>query len=116
MLFCFAWFTTLILTECYRKIAQAYRIIDIPNERSSHETPTVRGGGIIFSLLWLLLAQYDWTVTLAILALIAVSYWDDLYSLPVQWRSLTHIIVMSCALSAIYATSDLTLPWISLRV
>jgi UDP-N-acetylmuramyl pentapeptide phosphotransferase/UDP-N-acetylglucosamine-1-phosphate transferase len=34
----------------YFKIADKYNIIDKPNERSSHNYITIRGGGIIFWL------------------------------------------------------------------
>jgi UDP-N-acetylmuramyl pentapeptide phosphotransferase/UDP-N-acetylglucosamine-1-phosphate transferase len=34
----------------YFKIAAKYRIIDKPNERSSHDYITIRGGGIVFWL------------------------------------------------------------------
>ena len=34
----------------YFKIADKYNIIDQPNERSSHNYGTVRGGGVIFWL------------------------------------------------------------------
>jgi UDP-N-acetylmuramyl pentapeptide phosphotransferase/UDP-N-acetylglucosamine-1-phosphate transferase len=39
----------------YFNIAQTFKIIDKPNHRSSHNSPTVRGGGIVFIfaiLLW----------------------------------------------------------------
>jgi UDP-GlcNAc:undecaprenyl-phosphate GlcNAc-1-phosphate transferase len=34
----------------YFRIADRYNIIDHPNERSSHSTITLRGGGVIFPL------------------------------------------------------------------
>lgn len=34
----------------YFKIADHFNIIDKPNERSSHSTIVLRGGGVIFSL------------------------------------------------------------------
>jgi len=34
----------------YLKIADKYNIIDKPNERSSHNYITIRGGGIVFWL------------------------------------------------------------------
>ena len=41
----------LLVTELiYFKIADKCNIIDKPNERSSHSTIVLRGGGIIFSL------------------------------------------------------------------
>ena len=43
----------------YFRIADKYNIIDKPNERSSHSTIVLRGGGIIFMLgLWIWAAFY----------------------------------------------------------
>lgn len=49
----------------YFKIADKFNIIDKPNERSSHSTIVLRGGGIIFSLsmvVWaiLMVVQGGW--------------------------------------------------------
>ena len=44
-------FVILIALElAYFKIADKFNIIDKPNERSSHSTIVLRGGGIIFLL------------------------------------------------------------------
>lgn len=44
----------LALELAYFKIANKFNIIDKPNERSSHSTIVLRGGGIIFLLsLWI---------------------------------------------------------------
>ena len=40
----------LALELAYFKIADKFNIIDKPNERSSHSTVVLRGGGIIFLL------------------------------------------------------------------
>lgn len=37
-----------VLENIYFKIAKKYNILDVPNERSSHHTITLRGGGVIF--------------------------------------------------------------------
>lgn len=41
----------------YFKIADRFNIIDKPNERSSHSTIVLRGGGIIFALSTLMRAE-----------------------------------------------------------
>ena len=38
----------LAMELAYFKVADHFNIIDKPNERSSHSTITLRGGGIIF--------------------------------------------------------------------
>ena len=40
----------LILELTYFKVADKCNIIDKPNERSSHSTIVLRGGGIIFAI------------------------------------------------------------------
>ena len=76
----------LFLELVYFKVADRFNIIDKPNERSSHKTLTLRGGGVIFLLgAWLYAAfygfQYPWF--LAGLTLVAgVSFVDDIRSLP----------------------------------
>lgn len=49
----------------YFKIADRFNIIDKPNERSSHKSIVLRGGGIIFTIgLWIwylwLMVQGEW--------------------------------------------------------
>ena len=77
---------------CYFKIADHFNIIDKPNERSSHSTIVLRGGGIIFSLsmiVWAVLmvvqgnAISPYLPFLCGLVLICgISFWDDIHSLP----------------------------------
>jgi len=60
----------LILAELvYFKIADKFNIIDKPNERSSHSSIVLRGGGVIFSLAmvaWavMMVVQREWSVVL----------------------------------------------------
>jgi len=67
-------------------VADHFNIIDKPNERSSHSTIVLRGGGIIFLIgIWIWSAffgfQYPWF--LAGLTLVAgISFVDDIHSLP----------------------------------
>ena len=70
----------------YFRIADKCNIIYKPNERSSHSTIVLRGGGIIFLIgIWIWSAffgfQYPWF--LAGLTLVAgISFVDDIHSLP----------------------------------
>ena len=74
------------LEVVYFKIADRFNIIDKPNERSSHSSIVLRGGGIIFMLsLWIWSAfygfQYVWFL-LAVTLIAGVSFVDDIRSLP----------------------------------
>lgn len=94
-------FTGLFLLEFfYVKLADKLNIIDKPNLRSSHSTPVVRGGGIIFPLAWLILfftsgGKYPW-FTAGLLLLSVISFVDDIRPLSAAQRFVFHII--SCGL------------------
>lgn len=89
----------------YFKVADKCNIIDKPNERSSHSTIVLRGGGIIFSL-----SMVAWAGMMAIqgkditeylpflcgLFLIAgISFWDDVKSLPDSVRLVAQFVAMA---------------------
>ncbi|MEP6617612.1 MAG: glycosyltransferase family 4 protein [Ginsengibacter sp.] len=80
----------------YFKIALHYKIIDKPNSRSSHQVPTIRGGGIIFLVGVVLF--YFWNdnkypyLLIGLLVSGAVSFLDDIRSLP-SWVRFTAQII-----------------------
>ena len=80
-------FILLLIAELiYFRIADKFNIIDKPNERSSHSTIVLRGGGIIFLIgawVWSTFFGFDYPWFLAGLTLVAgVSFVDDIHSLP----------------------------------
>ena len=80
-------FILLLLAELvYFRIADKYNIIDKPNQRSSHSTIVLRGGGIIFLIgawVWSAFFGFEYPWFLAGLTLVAgVSFVDDIRSLP----------------------------------
>ena len=80
-------FVLLLVAEfVYFRIADKCNIIDKPNQRSSHSTIVLRGGGIIFLIgawVWSLFFGFDYPWFLAGLTLVAgVSFVDDIHSLP----------------------------------
>ena len=97
----------LVLAELfYFKIADKFNIIDKPNERSSHSSIVLRGGGVIFSLsmvVWavLMAIQGDWFVVVSYLPFLCglllvsgVSFWDDVHSLPDSVRLVVQFVAM----------------------
>ena len=89
----------------YFRIANHFNIIDRPNERSSHSSIVLRGGGIVFTL-----SVIVWAVVMAVqgndivpylpfvggLVLIAgVSFWDDVHSLPDSVRLVAQFMAMA---------------------
>lgn len=80
-------FVLLLIAELvYFRIADKFNIIDKPNQRSSHSTIVLRGGGIIFMIgawVWSVFFGFDYPWFLAGLTLVAgVSFVDDIHSLP----------------------------------
>lgn len=76
----------LVVELIYFKIADKFNIIDKPNERSSHITVVLRGGGIIFMIgvwVWSVFfgLQYIWFL-LGLTLIAGVSFIDDIHSLP----------------------------------
>lgn len=80
----------------YFNVATRFNIYDKPNERSSHKTLILRGGGIIFlfgAILFFFLFgfQYPWFM-LGLFVVALVSIWDDVHSLPDSVRLFVHFI------------------------
>ena len=74
----------------YFRIADKCNIIDKPNERSSHKTIVLRGGGVIFTIglwMWSIVFgfQYPWLLAGVTLAA-GISFVDDIHSLPDSLR------------------------------
>ena len=85
----------------YFRIADKCNIIDKPNERSSHSTIVLRGGGIIFLIsVWIWGAffgfQYPWfLVGLTLVA--GISFVDDIHSLPDSVRLVAQFVAAAMA-------------------
>lgn len=88
----------------YFKIADKCNIIDKPNERSSHSTIVLRGGGIIFAisiLVWMVwqMALGNWATVqgylpfiIGLLLICGISFWDDVQSLPDSVRLVVQFV------------------------
>lgn len=89
----------LVLELVYFKIADKFNIIDKPNERSSHSSIVLRGGGIIFLLgawVWSFAFgfQYPWFL-LGLTLVSGVSFIDDIHSLPDSVRLVVQFTAMA---------------------
>ena len=105
MVYILIFFAILLAAELiYFRIADKCDIIDKPNERSSHSTIVLRGGGVIFTV-----SMLAWAVMMAArggvlvpyvpflcgLVLVAgVSFWDDVHSLPDSVRLVAQFVAM----------------------
>lgn len=107
------WFTYIIIAAvlvalelCYFKIADKFNIIDRPNERSSHSTIVLRGGGVIFPLsmlVWICLQGVygEWGMVLdylpfliGLVIIAGISFIDDIHSLPDSVRLIAQFVAM----------------------
>ena len=90
---------------------RARAILDHPNERSSHATPTPRGAGLavvgVTLLAWCLVAALTgalglyWPVLLAALALAAISWRDDLHGLAAWPRLIAQALAVAAGMTAL---------------
>lgn len=94
-----AWFMTALV----RRYALAASIVDVPNARSSHTTPTPRGGGVSIVLVGLALIaalSVDGTLERAVAAGLAgggalvalIGFLDDHGHVDARWRLLAHFV------------------------
>ncbi|MFV0170300.1 glycosyltransferase family 4 protein [Empedobacter falsenii] len=87
-----------IIEIAYFKFADKYNIIDKPNERSSHTTITLRGGGIIFyfgALIFFITSGFQYPFFfVGLTAITLISFLDDIYTLSNKIRLSIHLISM----------------------
>lgn len=88
-----------VLELLYFRIADRFNIIDKPNERSSHTSITLRGGGVIFvvpPLIYCILngGEYLW-FALGLLLISTISFVDDVRSLSGKIRLAIHLLAVS---------------------
>ena len=94
----------------FRLYSIAKNWLDVPNERSSHTSPTPRGGGIVIVAICLmgytLLALFGeldfvWGYFIGALLIAIVSWLDDLYSLSFVWRLCIQLLSASLLIYSI---------------
>lgn len=98
----FSIFLILLVVELgYFRLADKCNIIDKPNERSSHTSVVLRGGGVIFLIgawVWSLVFGIHYPWFLVGLTLVAgVSFVDDIRSLPDSIRLIVQFVAAGLA-------------------
>jgi UDP-GlcNAc:undecaprenyl-phosphate GlcNAc-1-phosphate transferase len=88
-------FLTLVLW-LYLFLAIKCQIFDKPNQRSSHSSITIRGGGIIFPIsiiLWFFLCKSSLSfLTIAIIIISVIGFWDDIKNANISIRLAAQMI------------------------
>ncbi|AEF99625.1 MraY family glycosyltransferase [Methylomonas methanica] len=109
-----------VLTGVIRQYALARKVLDIPNQRSSHSVPTPRGGGLAIVLAFgmaLLLLKFGQLIDSRLLALFGVTllvagigFCDDHAHVAARWRLLIHLFAAALALKLLGGFPLLLLP------
>ena len=103
MIYIIIFFLSFIFTYLIKNYAIKKSLVDIPNDRSSHTTPTPHGGGIAISITWFMGISYlyytdDINSSLYFALIVgiiisSVSYLDDLFELSAKLRLLVQSFV-----------------------
>jgi UDP-N-acetylmuramyl pentapeptide phosphotransferase/UDP-N-acetylglucosamine-1-phosphate transferase len=95
---------TCVGVELFYRWSLQQKIFDIPNERSSHTRPTVRGGGLIIVSVCLttytlytfyITDNFQWSYLIGASLIAFISWLDDLYNISFGWRFLVHALSAS---------------------
>jgi UDP-N-acetylmuramyl pentapeptide phosphotransferase/UDP-N-acetylglucosamine-1-phosphate transferase len=102
-----AFFLTCFGVEIFRRWTLRRKILDIPNERSSHVTPTPRGGGLIIVLVCLSFyavytifpaAEFSGGYFAGAVLIALISWFDDIKSISSAARFLVHAVAAGLAI------------------
>ena len=108
-----------LLTRYYVTYARQKGFFDIPNDRSSHQVPTPRGGGVGFVALFLMgvlcfffIYPAERPLWLALggggIIVASVGWLDDRWNLPARWRLSAHFLAVAFALACLGGYPSLT--------
>lgn len=91
----------ILIIQLYFIVAKRFGIIDKPSDRSSHVVPTLRGGGILFPLMYMLVGiasvyfgyhEISLWFLLGIFLIATISFWDDVATLSLKIRVMIHLL------------------------
>tara|TARA_B100000963_G_scaffold47545_1_gene35853 strand:- start:6668 stop:7612 length:945 start_codon:yes stop_codon:yes gene_type:complete len=95
-IYLFSLIVLVIIMLIYQKIAKRFEIVDKPNHRSSHESITIRGGGIVFPIsvfMYFTCCGFQYPLfVLAVLIISAISFMDDIKPLNTSIRLVFQLI------------------------
>jgi Fuc2NAc and GlcNAc transferase len=112
--------STLLLGQ-YRMLCLKWHLLDHPNQRSSHDSAVPRGGGIIFSTLWMITLLVFWTldfidsfVLLSFLpgaaVITAIGFYDDCCNASRRLRLIIQTLVAFGLWVLVWKTQQ---PWLA---
>lgn len=96
-----------VIMSFYLSLARKCKIVDEPNNRSSHKQPTLRGGGIIYwfsILIYMFCFASDpniWVLFSAFTLSAIISFIDDVFSIPPHPRLFIHFVALTLVFFAL---------------
>ena len=121
-IFILVFFASYAGVEIFRRWSLRRNILDVPNERSSHTQPTVRGGGLVI-VLFCLASYAFYTIfiggnfqigyLIGAVLIAFISWLDDLYSVSFVWRFLVHAAAAVLIVLTIGYFRELYVPFFS---
>ncbi len=101
------------------------RIMDIPNDRSSHETPIPKSGGVVIVITFLIgvmaifvfgdatmiSRQYFFGFLFSSLLVAGISFYDDLTDRSFLFKLLSHVIAAAIVIKSGVVIHEIMLPW-----
>lgn len=112
-------FLTVLGIGLFLRWSKKKQVFDIPNERSSHQTPTPVGGGLVIViislglfLIYLLLndKEVPWTYFGGAVLIAVISWLDDLYSIPAFIRFFCHSVAALFVILGLGIIDNIYLP------
>jgi Fuc2NAc and GlcNAc transferase len=111
ILSCAAFLSALGIALLISYQARHLRLVDIPNERSSHSRPTPRGGGLgifiaVTAAVWYMAPAFHTGIIskntlLSASAVAVIGLWDDVRSVAVTTRLLVHVFAAVLLISGV---------------
>ncbi len=119
IIFAIAFVATFVGVAAFRRWSVKAGLLDIPNDRSSHKSPTPRGAGLIIVAVSLLLYTYitltltnnfRWTYLAAACLVAIVSWLDDLYSVSFIIRLLVQSVAAALLIYGVGFWTEIYIP------
>ena len=123
-------FPVLVLAATMTSALRHYGVrwlLDHPNERSSHDQPVPRGGGLAIAAVFLVAVAVLWwfdpshsRLFMALLlsgsVVAAAGYWDDHVDVRARWRLLLHLGAAVLAAVLMGPMTTIPLPWTTIEL
>ncbi len=109
-----------------RFMVKQVKIMDIPNDRSSHDTPIPKSGGIVIVITFLfgvisiylfgdatlIHDQYFFGFLFSALLIAGISLYDDITARPFLFKLISHIIAAGVVIASGIVIREIALPWV----